>query len=95
MPKVSPLIPNELLLREFDHLSPLIQLIPEQVSMLIGISIAQLKDNREEGYPPPFTKQGGAIRYQLGAVRDYLKSKPSFNNGGESYAYEKKHRGRG
>lgn len=92
MPKVSPLLPNELLLREFDHLSPLIQLTPEQVSMLIGISRKQMEDNRAAGNPPPFTKQGGSIRYQLGAVRDYLKSKPSFKNTGQAFEYEKKYR---
>ena len=88
MPKVSPLIPNELLLSEFDHLSPLIQLIPEQASMLMGISLEQMKSNRREGHPPPHTKQGGSIRYQLGAVREYLKSQPSFNNELEAFAYK-------
>lgn len=92
MPKVSSLIPNEFLLREFDHLSSLIQLTPEQVSMLIGISRKQMEYDRAKGNPPPFTKQGGSIRYQLGAVRDYLKCRPSFSNGGQAFEYEKKYR---
>jgi len=89
MPKVKPLIPTEIVLTQLDTLSGLIQIIPEQASMLLGVSTEQLKDMREEGRPPAHIKQGGAIRYQLGVVRDYLKSKASFNNSGEAAVYAK------
>ena len=90
MPKVKPLIDTSIVLTQLETLSGLIQLIPEQASMLLGISTNQLEDNRREGRPPAFTKQGGAIRYQLGTIRDYLKSKPSFTNDGEAFEYAKK-----
>jgi len=57
--------------------------------MLIGISTDQMKVNRMEGNPPPFTKEGGSIRYRVGDVRDYLKSKPVFKNDGEAHEYAK------
>ena len=90
MPKVSPLIPTELVLKELEDLHKDILLIPEQVSMLIGISTEQMKANRNEGNPPPFTKEGGSIRYRVGDVRDYLKSKPVFKNEGEAHEYAKR-----
>ena len=95
MPKVSPLIPTELILRELDNLTPHILLIPEQVSMLIGSSPEQMKVDRQEGNPPPFTRQGGSIRYKLGDVRDYLRTKPSFKNDGEAHEYAQKMRALG
>lgn len=90
MPKVTPLIPTDILLAQLDTLSGLIQIIPEQASMLLGISVDQLKKNRNEGRPPPHTKEGGSIRYKLEVVRDYLKKKPSFDNSNEAAIWSSK-----
>lgn len=86
MPKVKPYIPTELVLTKLHDLIPEIQLIPAQVEMLLGIGSDQLKQDREDGKPPPFVKQGGVFRYRLGDVRDYLKSKPVFNNTAQAMA---------
>lgn len=80
MPKINPLIPNELLLEKLDALSGLIQIIPEQVSMIVGLSPSKLKENRANGEPPPFVKEGSSYRYRIEDVRNYLRDKAVFKS---------------
>jgi len=86
MPKVKPLIPTELVLEKLDVLAEDIQLIPEQVSMILGISERQLKEDRKEGNKPYSVRQGGSVRYRVGDVRAYLKEQTVFKNSGEAFA---------
>ena len=79
MPKIKPLIPTDYLLEHLDRLSGLIQIIPEQAGMLLGILTSQLEENRKAGEPPPFVKQGGSYRYRIEDVRNYLKSNPIYS----------------
>lgn len=74
MPKVDPLISDDIVLTRFDDLSALIRLIPSQVSMLTALTIGQLEEYRKAGKPPRFTTEGGPVRYFIGDVRDYLLS---------------------
>lgn len=74
MPKVDPLIPDDIVLTRFEELSPLLRLIPQQVSMVTALTIGQLEDYRKAGKPPRFTNDGGPVRYFVGDVRDYLLS---------------------
>jgi len=84
MPKSNPMIPNEVVLTRLHDIAPEVQLIPAQAAMLLGIGLDQLKKDREEGNPPPSVKQGGAYRYRIGDVRDYLKSQKVFKNSNEA-----------
>lgn len=69
MPKVDPLIPDDVVLTRFEDLSPLLRLIPRQVSMVTALTIGQLEDYRKAGKPPRFTNEGGRVRYFIGDVR--------------------------
>lgn len=91
MPKISPFIPDDYLLKNLDTIAANIQIIPSQASMLLGISVSQLKTNREEGRPPAFVMQGGSIRYRVGDIRDYLNSQQVYKNSAQAY-YEKMRR---
>ncbi len=78
MPKVSPSVPNEIVLAKLSDRSALsddLWLIPPQVSMLIGRSTDQLEEDRKIGNPPPAMKpwgDKGPVRYRLGTVRDFM-----------------------
>jgi hypothetical protein len=74
VPKVDPLIPDDIVLTRFEELSPLLRLIPQQVGMVTALTIGQLEDYRKAGKPPRFTNDGGPVRYFVGDVRDYLLS---------------------
>ena len=80
MPKINPLIPNGLLLEKLDSLAGSIQIIPEQVSMIIGSSTSKLKENRANGEPPPFVKEGSSYRYRIEDVRKYLRDKAVYKS---------------
>jgi len=74
MPIVTPLIPTEFLLRELDTLAGDIRIIPEQVSVIIGIPKKKLVDHRLYGCMP-HVWEGGKILYRIEDVRNYLKAK--------------------
>jgi hypothetical protein len=80
MPKVSPAIPDSLILKHLSdrvELSDEIPLLPQQVAMLLGRSKDQMQEDRKVGKPPPHFKIGGdhgPVRYRLGGVRDFIFS---------------------
>jgi hypothetical protein len=76
MPKTTPLISNDIVLREFDTLAGTIRLIPNQVSMIMGITMSQLEVNRSKGHALPYVKEGGKILYRVEDVRNYLRAQP-------------------
>jgi hypothetical protein len=75
MPKIVPMIPSEVLLREFDRLSPSLLLVPEQVAMVTGATPERLREERRAGKPPPFVSDGKRVHYVLGVVRDHVWSR--------------------
>jgi len=93
MPKISPVIPNEILLKELDSLDGSILIIPEQCGMLIGSSKRQLKDDRKNGSPPPYVKKGGSNMYRIEDVRNYLKSLAVYQSTSEEFKAKLKERG--
>jgi hypothetical protein len=90
MPKPNSPIPDEIVLRDFDILSGYLRLTPQQVSMIMGISLKKVEANRIYGNPPPFVKQGGKVLYRIEDVRNYLKSQPVYKSSAESIAAQKK-----
>jgi|WetSurMetagenome_2_1015567.scaffolds.fasta_scaffold50474_2 hypothetical protein len=90
MAKISPLIPNDVVLRDFDKLSGSARLIPEQVSMIMGVSIRQLEKNRKAGHPLPYIKEGGKVLYRVEDVRNYLNSQPVYKDSAEAFAAKQK-----
>lgn len=78
MPKVTPAIPNEIVLAKLGDRSTLsdeLWLIPSQVGMLLGRSVDQLEEDRKVGNPPPSMKpwnEKGPVRYRLGTLRDWM-----------------------
>lgn len=74
MPKVDPLIPDDIVLTKLEELSALLLLIPRQVSMVTALTMGQLEEYRKAGKPPRFTNEGGPVRYFIGDVREYLLS---------------------
>jgi hypothetical protein len=75
MPKSSPLIPTEFVLRELDTLSGSIRIIPAQVSIILGFSKNQLVENQCVKNALPFVKEGGKTLYRVEDVRNFLKAK--------------------
>jgi hypothetical protein len=57
---------------------------PQQVGLLLGgRSVEQLEDDRKAGTGPKWAKpfgERGAVRYRLGAVRDFMVNTPEFGN---------------
>jgi len=78
MPKVTPGIPNEIVLAKLGDrqaLSDDLWLIPTQVGMLLGRSQEQLEEDRKVGNPPPAMRpwsESGPVRYKLGTIRDMM-----------------------
>jgi hypothetical protein len=78
MPKVTPGIPDEIVLAKFGDREALcdeLWLIPAQVGMLLGRSQDQLEEDRKVGNPPPAMRpwsESGPVRYRLGTVRDMM-----------------------
>jgi hypothetical protein len=78
MPKVTPGIPDEIVLAKLgdrDALCDELWLIPAQVGMLLGRSQDQLEEDRKVGNPPPAMRpwsESGPVRYKLGTVRDMM-----------------------
>ena len=88
MPKVTPKISDEQLLKEFSTLDGEILLLPAQVAKILAISVETLKSNRSDGAPPRFVKVGGSYHYRVADVLAYLKANPVFNNGMEVVRWE-------
>ena len=78
MIKETPLIPTEIVLRELSRLDGAIRLIPIQVSMVLGLSKAELDQKLDKGLPPPAILEGDKIRYRVDAVRAYAKSAQAY-----------------
>jgi hypothetical protein len=78
MVKETPLIPTEIVLRELSRLDGAIRLIPIQVSMVLGLSKAELDEKLDNGLPPPAILEGDKIRYRVDAVRAYAKSAQAY-----------------
>lgn len=78
MPKVTPGIPDEIVLAKLGDrgaLSDDLWLIPSQVGMLLGRSVDQMEEDRKVGNPPPSMKpwnEKGPVRYRLGTLRDWM-----------------------
>lgn len=78
MPKVTPGIPDEIVLAKLadrQALSDELWLIPSQVGMLLGRSTDQLEEDRKSGNPPPSMRpwhEKGPVRYRLGTLRDWM-----------------------
>lgn len=79
MPKVRDYIPMSLLLDELDQLDGLVQITPNQVSILLGISKNKLSDRQGNGKSPPFVKEGGQYRYRVGDIRNFMNGIPSIH----------------
>lgn len=88
MPKVSPAIPDAIILAHIgdrEKLSDDLWLIAPQLSMLLGRSVDQLDEDRKVGNPPPAMKpwgEKGPVRYKMGTVRAFMFGKASteYNN---------------
>lgn len=78
MPKLSPAIPDEVLLAAFgdrSRLSDELWITSHQLAMLMGRSIGQLDEDRKVGNPPSYMRPWGTrgpVRYRLGTVRDFM-----------------------
>lgn len=88
------LISNEVLLTQLSTLDELVLLVPDQVAMILGRSKETLKEERDQGRPPPHVKtsEKGAYYYRLGDVRDYLRVLQAFITEEERAVYFKKHK---
>jgi len=58
--------------------------------MIMGISVVQLKINRNEGHPLPHVREGGKILYRLEDVRNYLKAQTVFKDTRAVYVARRK-----
>lgn len=76
MPKRKPAIDDDTLRREVGHLADEVLLLPQQVSLLTGLSVGMLKERlRTQPPKPPHPEPREATRkalwYSLGSVRRY------------------------
>ncbi len=76
MPHRKPAIDDETLRREVGHLADEVLLLPQQVTLLTGLSVGQLKERQrtrppKPPHPEPREKERKALWYSLGAVRRY------------------------
>ncbi|MBK9160274.1 MAG: helix-turn-helix domain-containing protein [Nitrosomonadales bacterium] len=79
MRSVSP-IPNDVLLEKFDSLSGEIRITPEQLSLILGISVYSLQEKRRHGNLLPHVREGAKVLYRIKDVRKYLKEQPLYEN---------------
>ncbi|RAR66889.1 hypothetical protein C7401_102314 [Paraburkholderia unamae] len=88
MAKKNELTPLDLLILERlddrEKLPDSAWITPQQVGLLMGgRSVEQLEDDRKAGTGPKWAKpfgERGAVRYRMGAVRDFMFGTPEFNN---------------
>lgn len=76
MPRRKPAIDDETLRREVGDLANEVLLLPQQVTLLTGLSVGQLKERQrtrppKPPHPEPREKERKALWYSLGAVRRY------------------------
>jgi len=76
MPRRKPAIDDETLRREVGDLADEVLLMPQQVTLLTGLSVGQLKERQrtrppKPPHPEPREKERKALWYSLGAVRRY------------------------
>lgn len=76
MPRRKPAIDDETLRREVGGLADEVLLLPQQVILLTGLSVGQLKERQrtrppKPPHPEPREKERKALWYSLGAVRRY------------------------
>ena len=76
MPRRKPAIDDETLRREAGGLADEVMLLPQQVTLLTGLSVGQLKERQrtrppKPPHPEPREKERKALWYSLGAVRRY------------------------
>jgi hypothetical protein len=76
MPRRKPAIDDETLRREVGDLADEVLLLPQQVTLLTGLSVGQLKERQrtrppKPPHPEPREKERKALWYSLGAVRRY------------------------
>ncbi|MHB1057989.1 MAG: hypothetical protein ACYC0F_08920 [Rhodanobacter sp.] len=76
MPRRKPAIDDETLRREAGDLADEVLLLPQQVILLTGLSVGQLKERQrtrppKPPHPEPREKERKALWYSLGAVRRY------------------------
>ena len=76
MPRRKPAIDDETLRREVGDLADEVLLMPQQVTLLTGLSVGQLKERQrtrppKPPHPEPREKERRALWYSLGAVRRY------------------------
>jgi hypothetical protein len=76
MPRRKPAIDDETLRREVGDLADEVLLLPQQVTLLTGLSVGQLKERQrtrppKPPHPEPREKERKALWYSLGAVRGY------------------------
>ena len=76
MPRRKPAIDDETLRREAGGLADEVLLLPQQVALLTGLSVGQLKERQrtrppKPPHPEPREKERKALWYSLGAIRRY------------------------
>lgn len=76
MPRRKPAIDDATLRREVGDLADEVLLLPQQVTLLTGLSVGQLKERQrtrppKPPHPEPREKERKALWYSLGAVRRY------------------------
>ena len=76
MPRRKPAIDDETLRREAGGLADEVLLLPQQVALLTGLSVGQLKERQrtrppKPPHPEPRETERKALWYSLGAVRRY------------------------
>lgn len=76
MPRRKHAIDDETLRREVGDLADEVLLLPQQVTLLTGLSVGQLKERQrtrppKHPHPEPREKERKALWYSLGAVRRY------------------------
>lgn len=72
MPKTATASPTDWVIANFDTAPRSKWMTPGQVAFILETTPATLLARRGDGKPPPFKKFGAAVRYAVGAVRDFI-----------------------
>lgn len=98
MPRQISAIPDDVVLRELDALSPSICVTAAQASMVLGVSESQLEERRRAGTPPPFVSDSelrGKIRYRIGDLRSQIAENTYRSTAAARAAIERRQAGLG
>lgn len=98
MPRQVPAIPDAVVLRELDALSPSICITTAQAAMVLGTTTAVLEERRRAGTPPPFISDGdirGKVRYPIGPLREHIRSNTHHNTAAARASIEQRYAGLG